>query len=405
MAIQGLRDSNQFVTDARPKNYRELILRLYPNGTAPLTALTNAMSSDSTDDPEYAWWEKALPSQRLAFSAAITNVATAVVVASGAFNFRAGHVLRVEASNELMLVTVDPTVDTGLTVQRGFAGTAAAAVDPTVAGTNPFFHAIGNVNEEGSMPPTGVNYDPTKKFNYTQIFRNTLEMTRTASKTRLRTGDQVKEAKRECLELHSIEMEKGFIWGQRVETTKNGKPMRMTGGIISFIAPGNIVDLAGAPMDMMTVENHMKNMFTWGSSEKVSFMGNTSLMVLQQIIRKNSTFNIQSGLKEYGMNVSRLVCPFGELVIKTHPLFNQMPGGTTAGTAYRSADSSWLTLDMKEIKYRYFSGDDTRYEKDLQPNGMDGMESGYLTECGLEIHHPLTHYLIKGLTTPAKDAP
>ena len=37
------------------------------------------------------------------------------------------------------------------------------------------------------------------------------------------------------------------------------------------------------------------------------------------------------------MNVSRLVCPFGELVIKTHPLFeNRMPGGTTAGTAYRS---------------------------------------------------------------------
>ena len=65
------------------------------------------------------------------------------------------------------------------------------------------------------MPPTGVNYDPTKKYNYTQIFRNTLEMTRTASKTRLRTGDQVKEAKRECLELHSIEMEKGFIWGAK----------------------------------------------------------------------------------------------------------------------------------------------------------------------------------------------
>ena len=405
MPIQGLRDSNQFVADSRPKNYRELILRLYPNGSAPLTALTNAMSSESTDDPEYNWWEKALPSQRLAFSAAITNVATAVVVASGAFNFREGHVLRVEATDELMLVTADPTVDTGLTVQRGFAGTTATAVDPAVAGTNPYFHAVGNVNEEGSMPPSGVNYDPTKKFNYTQIFRNTLEMTRTASKTRLRTGDQVKEAKREALELHSIEMEKGFIWGKRVETTKNGKPLRMTGGIISFIAPGNVVDLAGAATDMMDIELIMKNIFTFGSSEKVSFMGNTAVLTLQQIIRKNSTFNIQTGIKEYGMNVMRLTCPFGDLVIKTHPLFNQMPGGTAGGTAYRSADSYWLTLDMKELKYRYFSGDDTRYEKKLEPNGMDGMQSGYLTECGIEVHHPLTHYFVKGLTTPAVDTP
>lgn len=403
MPIQGLRDSNQFVTDARPKNYRELILRLYPNGSAPLTALTNAMGSESTDDPEYAWWEKALPAQRLALSAAITNVATAIAVASGAFNFRAGHVLRMENSNELVLVTADPTVDTGLTVSRGFAGTTAVAVDPAVAGTNPNFHAVGNVNEEGSMPPTGVNYDPTKKYNYTQIFRNTLEMTRTASKTRLRTGDQVKEAKRECLELHSIEMEKGFIWGQRVETTKNGKPMRMTGGIISFIAAGNIVDQAGAACDMVTFEGFMKNMFAYGSSEKMGFTGNTALLTIQQIIRKNSVYNIQTGIKEYGMNVSRLTCPFGDLVIKTHPLFNQMTGGSTGGTPYRSMDSSLLVLDMAELKYRYFSGDDTRYEKDLQPNGMDGMESGYLTECGLEVHHPLTHFFLKGLTLAGKD--
>lgn len=403
MPIQGLRDSNQFVADARPKNYRELILRLYPNGMAPLTALTNAMSSDSTDDPEYAWWEKALPSQRLALSAAATAVATTLTVAAGAFNFREGHVLRMEKSEELVLVTTDPTADTTLTVSRQFAGTTAQAIDPAVAGTNPYFHAVGNVNEEGSMPPSGVNYDPTKKYNYTQIFRNTLEMTRTASKTRLRTGDQVKEAKRECLELHSIEMEKGFIWGKRVETTKNGKPMRMTGGIVSFIDPGNVVDLAGAACDMMTLEAHMKAIFQYGSSEKVGFTGNTALLVVNQIIRKNSSFNIQTGIKEYGMNVSRLVCPFGELVLKTHPLFNQMPGGTAGGTAYRSMDSNILVLDMKEIKYRYFSGDDTRYEKKLEPNGMDGMQSGYLTECGLEIHHPLTHYYLKGLTTPGKD--
>ena len=35
---------------------------------------------------------------------------------------------------------------------------------------------------------------------------------------------------------------------------------------------------------------------------------------------------------------------------------------------------------------------------------MDGISQGTSRSAGLEIHHPLTHYYVKGLTTPAKDA-
>lgn len=53
MAINGLRTTANFVTDQRPKNWRETILLLYPNGKAPLTALTSLMKSEKTDDPEF----------------------------------------------------------------------------------------------------------------------------------------------------------------------------------------------------------------------------------------------------------------------------------------------------------------------------------------------------------------
>ena len=46
----GLRGTGDFVTDQRPKNWREQILRLYPNGKAPLTALLALMKNESTDD-------------------------------------------------------------------------------------------------------------------------------------------------------------------------------------------------------------------------------------------------------------------------------------------------------------------------------------------------------------------
>lgn len=403
MAIQGLRDTSNFVADQRPKDWRQSMLLLYPNGKAPLTALTNLMKSKSTEDPEFNWWEKPLPTQRLALTASITDSETTLTIGGGgALAVRAGHVLRIEQSEELVLVTADPASDTSLIVQRAFASTSAAAVTYDGAGVNPNVQVVGNVNEEGSLPPTGVNYDPTKRYNFTQIMRNTLEMTRTASKTRLRTGDQLVEARRECLELHSIEMERNFLFGKRFEGTKNGKPMRMTSGIINFIDSGNIVANGGAAVTMAGLEGWLERMFRYGSSEKLGFCGNLAMLAIQQAVRKNTSVQIMSGIKEFGMNVSRLICPFGELVLKTHPLFNQVTGGTTSATRYYGLNSWLLVIDQQELVYRYI--DDTKYEKQLQANGFDGMQSGYLTEAGLEVHHPLSHFLIKGMETGAVDA-
>src|SRR5574343_538153 len=52
----GMRGTNDWVADQRPRNWREQILYLYPNGMMPLTALTALMGSESVDDPQYYWW-------------------------------------------------------------------------------------------------------------------------------------------------------------------------------------------------------------------------------------------------------------------------------------------------------------------------------------------------------------
>lgn len=403
MAITGLRHTENFVAEAREGDWRKGILLLYPSATAknPLTAITSMLGSQSTVDPEFNWWERSFQNQRMALAANVTLGGTTLTVVSGARQLKAGHVLTIEETGEIVFVTADPATDTEVSVIRAFAGSAAATVTFNGAGVNPNVRVIGSAYEEGSTAPTGINYDPVKKFNYTQIFRNTLEMTRTASKTRLRTGDQVKEAKRECLELHSTEMEKAFIWGGRSETTFNGKPLRTTGGIVSYL-PNSNVQAVGATTDLEDLEGYMERIFRFGSSEKIGFCGNRALLVINQIVRKNSTFNIQSGIKEYGMNVTRLTSPFGELVLFTHTLFNQLSGGVTGGTGYNGWDSNVLILDQTNLKYRYIT--DTTYEKKLEANGMDGMKSGYLTECGLEIHHPDTHFLLTGFTAAAVDA-
>lgn len=400
MAISGLRHSGNFAADQRPKSWRETILLLRPNGMAPITGLTSKMKKSSVTDPEFSWFEKVQPTQRMQIAADIDATQVIITVTADALQLKMGSVIRVESTDELLFVSADPSSDTSITVTRGFAGTTAAAV--VVATANPFMHMIGSAYEEGSEAPSGVNYDPAKRYNYLQIFRDTLELTRTASKTRLRTGDQVKEAKRECLEAHSVGMEKAFIFGKRFEGTRNGKPFRTTGGITSFIDAANIVTHATGNVTLADLEGYLERIFRYGASEKMAFCGNTAVLAIQRALRKNSQYQLLQGQKEFGMNVQRLVSPFGELVLKTHPLFNQLT--TTSGATWAAVDTWMMVLDFEQIGYRHMEGDDTRYEKDLQENGVDGMKSGYISECGLEVSFPQTHFLVKGMKAGAVDA-
>lgn len=401
MGIQGLRSTGNFVTDQRPKNWREGVLLLAPNGTAPLYALTAAMKSKRTDDPEFYWWDKLMQTRRVELSANISANATTIPVTSGAKGFKTNDVMLVEHTREQMRVASDSSSDTSLTVERGWAGSTKTAVTYNGANVNPNLANIGSAFEQGSLDPQAIAFDPVKRENFTQIGRDTFAHTRTARRTRLRTGDDVKEAKRECLEIHSMGIERQFWFGKKSSGTQNGEPIYTTDGLEQFIDSGNI-RTAGATTDLAQFEEWMKDMFLYGSSEKMAFTGNKGMLVIQQICRKNADYQLMQGQKEFGMNVSRLVSPFGELVLKTHPQFNQMTSGNNAATSpYLAVDSWFWVLDMANFVYRFV--DDTTYQPKLQANGLDGTKSGYLTECGLEVHHPLSHFLIKGLNAAAAD--
>ena len=410
MTIQGLRLTTNFATDERPKNWREGILLRWPNGKAPLTALTSAMKTRVVDDAEFNWWEKELSNRSVALSATITAIQTTIAVSSGAYQLKAGDLLWSVQSSEIMRVSADPSSDTSIPVTRGFANTTAAAITYNATLVNPNLVVLAAAFEENSDAPTGINFDPTKIYNYTQIIRHTLEASRTALKTRLRTGDQAKEAKREVLELHSMDMERAFWFGKRNETTISGKPVRTTMGVLEYLnayASSNVIDAVAATVNYEYIETQLEAMFRFGSSEKMAFCGNTFLLNLQRTIRKarGGQLQIIQGQKEFGMNIQRLVCPFGELVFKTHPLFNNMLGGTNAGSLTFHGPSSWcFVLDMENVQYVHLKDSDTKYQADLQANGVDGMKSGYLTECALELHHAKTHFLIKNLVSSSVES-
>lgn len=424
MAIQGLRNTTSFDTPngRRPQNFRETILMLYPNGggieKAPLTALTAVMKSESTDDPVFHWFTKQLQDRRLKLAASLNNTDVAGAVVSitvdasfaSSFSVKEGDVLMVEQTNEVLYVNATPSAAGTVSVIRGFTQTPGSALTAVVyngAGVNPYLVVIGSAYEEGSAAPDPVSFDPIEVFNQTQIFRGTYGITGTAAATKTRTGSEVAELRREGLENYSIDMERGLWFGQKTTTIRNGQPLRTTNGVLAQIPATQKFTPPGGVITYDWFVSKARDIFRYGATEKMAFIGGTALTALTEMVRKNGNgqYTMSEDIKEYGMTgLRRLKTPTGTLVLKVHPLFSQMVGGTNAGTPFTSMDNAMVILDMGNLRYKYLAGRDVKFQKDLQLPGVDAKQDGWIGECGLEMHHPYTHSVITGITSGAKDA-
>lgn len=415
-AYLGMRGSTNFEADGtykwRPENWREMLLYLEPNGMSPFTAMLSMLKNESTDDPIYHWFEKEMPTQSVAITAihvasalndtwaseaatALTTSLYPVMAAADIAQFKVGHTVMIACSADLTKYI--RCLVTARTVNGASSYLTCLALETkTAAGeTYDICWAIGTAYPEGDTLSSGIVYDPTDYSNYTQIFRNSLEQTRTASKTRLRTGDSVKQAKTECLMLHGIEMEKAFIFNpaKQVTTGTNGKPLRITGGFKSALST-NVVDYtteAGAATwkngGLDWLEEHLEILFRYGSQQKIAYCGSGALLGIQQLVRENSQFAITPTTRAFGIKVLEWITPFGTLDIKTHPLFTQQA----------ITRNEMMIVDPKYLTYRYLKDSDTKYLANRQANDLDGEKSEYLTEAGLEVHFEKAHGWFSGV--------
>jgi len=384
-AIVGMRGSGSWDSDARPKNYRELILRLFPHDKAPLLGMTSKLKEESVDDPEFKVFTKGLPTQcaQVKSGGSYNNTDNPVVIPFTASSnehtlFKAGHVVCNLDTGEVMWVT-DASVADQITCYRPHTKVAGDAAD--------YIMIIGSAHEEGADTPAQITYDPSVVYNYTQIWRNAVALTNTAKVTRLRTGDQWKEAQKECLLLHNIEMEKAFFFGERKEVLTGDQPKRTTRGLYHWITT-HVKDYSGG-LDIDTWENDLEDIFRYGSPQKMMLGGARVINAMNKLARVNSEVRLVPEAKVYGMEIFRYVTPFGTIMMKIHPLFSE-----------NALLNKWaFIIDLPQLVYRYLKGRDTKYLKNRQGQGVDGVKDEYLTEAGLECRFEETHAVIKNLST------
>ena len=407
VSFAGLRGTASYGVDERPKSFRESILFYDPNGSAPLTALMSQMKSQSVNDPEFSWWEELAQQRRVVLTAAITTTGqTALSVAAGSvagstggFSLTAGDLVMTEdslgrigtAAQEIMMVTAVAS-DTSITVSRGQAGTTAVANFAIGVA----LLRIGNAFAEGSLSASAISQNPTKFFNFVQIFKTDYQVSNTDIVTNHRTGDPLANEKRRKMFSHANAMEYGYIFGRRSETTgSNGMPLRTTGGILQYVQSNRVTFGTGAGGTVTWTEDNLLDALApcfdvsvpGVGNERIVFAGNGALNEINKLAKNsnNTRLNHEGTQKIFGMELTKIVLPQGTLYLRTHPMFNQHP-------VYRF---SMLGIAPAGIRDRVLRA--TKFNDNIQPNNADFKQGEWITESGLELNYERLHFFMSNL--------
>ena len=397
MAVAGLRGTGSFGTDERPKDFREMILMRDPQGDAPLFALTSKARKRTVTDPEYAWWDEPMDIVRLVNSGALGSTDTLITVSSvdptastadavygAADHLKPGDVLMVQPTTAgadttafpaEMIEVISVLSSTQFVAKRGVAGSTAAAIANAQT-----MLLIGSVFEEGTGAPSAVSRNPIKYSNFTQIFKDSYELTGTLDATKLRTGDAWSNDKKRKMFDHARGIELSMLFGKKSEVTgPNGKPKRTMGGIRSQI-PVSRQKIYGATPTVNGFLDDVYKVFDFSSpagDERICFCGNGALNALNKVIQANPNSNIQwNGVfTVYGMNFREFVLPQGRLLLRTHPLMSRDAILT----------NSMFILDFSSITYVTLAGRDTKAKDDIQQKDEDVRRGFVQTECSVQL--------------------
>ena len=413
MAVAGLRGTGDWATDERPKDFRESILFRNPQGSAPIFALTSKAKKRIVTDPQFYWWDEPNDIVRLQVNGVISDTAQTLITVDSldpstsvagrvwgtAGHLKEGDLLLKEPSTDAatydqeILEVVSVLSDTQFTVKRGAAGTSAATI-----ANDAYLTLIGSVYAEGTNAPSAVSRNPLKFTNYTQIFKDSYELTGTADVTKTRTGDTWSNDKRRKMFDHSRSIEFSFLFGKPSEVTgENGKPKRTMGGLRYQIPAANTYVYSANPsyMDLVDRIYPVFNYDTPAGDERIAFCGNGALNALNKMVMDDANAQIQWGgiVKVYGMNLRELIMPQGRLLLRTHPLLSRHGLYT---------NSMWV-LDFASIEYVTLKGRDTKVKDDVQDKDEDLRRGFVQTECSVSLARGgLTCAYIGGLSyTPA----
>lgn len=391
MAVQGVFASNRQIVGNRMGDFASSILNIFPQGTAPLLALSSGMRSEMAQDTVVNWFEETKIVQRAKVSAVANTTATSITVDDGT-SFVDGVILWNEDTNEYMLVTASSGVNpTTLTVERAFAGTTAAALATTHNLTR-----VGSAYEEGSDIPDAVVNQGKHRTNYTQIFRTAWSVTGTLKAVKFHTGDQVAKNRADAMFFHAEDMERAMWWGRKFVSTRNGKPFHGMDGLVTQMQSYNsIQENVSGGISSKSFREFQRKVFRFNikgePNERMAFSGDIALRTLTEAAGRDGDHNITSMETDFGLKFTRFHSVFGTLNLMTHPLFVENPAWQDVMYVIHPGG-----IKKRSLRATVSEG----YDKNgLRIQGRDQDEGVITTEMSIQCGAPETMGILTNITT------
>ena len=377
------------------RSFADTILRLFPDGTAPLFAMTGQLPKMQAKVVEHGYHSKAMAFSSLVDdgSAALAGDTTIEVVSS--VGVVPGMVFQVPSSRELVRVLTVPDA-VSVTVARAYGSVAAAAI-----AANEVLFAVGNSFEQASDRPVARTMETIFIPNYTQIVRNSWAISDTARASLAEAGfNNIQESRQDAMLLHATDIESILFWGQP-QAPFGTPPQHTTQGIIDAViqyASANVVTAAATTnYDQLVgfVEPYFAASSNLGNTkERVMFVDALGNKVLNEIGRKSEQVIMDLRTTTFGMHFTAFRLYKGMIFIVEHPLFNGLD--IPAGLA--------VTVELPSMRLAYMNGRDVKKEEygqnRLNPadNGQDSQGGSLTSEFATEFRNPTAYGVINGLT-------
>lgn len=185
----------------------------------------SVLGRDTTTSTKIEWLEDELVPGSDALNGAITTGSAFITVDNRDY-FKTNDMIRID--DEYLRVSGTGTTAATLLVERAWGSTAVNHSD------NATILILGTLPQEGDDPVSGVNFQRVQPYNYTQIYQDEVEVTRTEEKEAkygVRSESTYQVGKR--LKENAIKLERNLILGVRNEDTANNR--RSHGGLDYYI--------------------------------------------------------------------------------------------------------------------------------------------------------------------------
>lgn len=375
--------ASQLVPDVLPR-----IIKYQPNRAPFLTALRMLKKTRTTNNRKYDLWEMP-PAAR--FVTVLTDSTTSITVSTAdgnqvpdfamLYNHRTGEVRRVTANSSGTLTTT-----------AGWGGTASTT---WVAGDQ--VKLIGTAYADGAVDGTAINWIQNNGYNYTQIFKDSVEATRRARVQKRYGGYTIDDDRIECGLIHKERIQGALLFGRRNST---GTPeITTTGGLYHYITT-NVTDFGGNRPSKRAFIESMEPAFRYGEGaigedgmgEKhilcsPAWMGYFDEIFENQI--KLELFQLSEPERRQltiGWHVSTVVTTHGKLHL--HRMQDW------ADEAYRDLA---IGFDPNHLRMVYLEGGQTKALKNREAVSTDGSKDTLLTDCGIDLEVEPAHWVSKGL--------